>query len=308
MPHDIKVVVDVEATIHVQNTALPPEITFSFPGLQDPVLLWEELADIGWIIPDRPEHPKVEIDWDAPDGSKYQVLPYRVEDFEIIPTDWPHLEVGERGIHTVNLLRRLGVDLSVPVPYLDFLRRTQVAINKSPQRSKPILKPAAIPTTVMLSKQPFSALTKNDAINLYETVSGPNQPKWYWAESSRPAFDITRSEKQAEDLYSSVELGWELVGHDEALAVRKGTDRTLRFVVRDMDTGSAMLALANELIGDRCASLLMRPVKEAGAFGNCLLVVAVVPKDRFAVVGQKLLSHFPDAIGRGRRFDPSRLQ
>lgn len=307
MPSEIKVVVDVEATIKVQNTAIPPEITFSFPGLQDPVHLWEELAYIGWKIPDRPEHPNAEIDWDDPSGSKYQVVAYRVEDFEITADNWPQLEVGERGILTVNLLRRLGVDLNVPVPYLDFLRRTQVAINNDPTRTTEVVKPATIPTSVMLSKQPFSALTKNEAINLYETVSGPNQPNWYWAESPRPAFDITRSEKQEDELFSTVDLGWELVSRAESPAVRTGKDRTLRFLVRDMDVGSAMLEMASELSHQRCSSLLMRPLKKTGAFGNCLLVVAVVPKAQFSEVGQKLLSHFPDAIGRGRRYDPSRI-
>lgn len=105
---------DVRVVVEVHNQSAPPKLLFSFPGLEDPVEIWDDLRQLGWEIPDRPPHPPPEIDWDAPEGSRYHVLPYRVEEFGITASRWPSFEVAERGLETINALRRFGVDLEVP--------------------------------------------------------------------------------------------------------------------------------------------------------------------------------------------------
>jgi len=74
--------------------------------------------------------------------------------------------------------------------------------------------------------------------------------------------------------------------------------------VSDVRDGSAMLQQLKDTVGDQCASLLMRPIVSTDAVSNCLLLVAVVPGDRFSEIGQSLISNFSDAIGRGRRYVP----
>ena len=90
----------------------------------------------------------------------------------------------------------------------------------------------------------------------------------------------------------------------EAPPASDGSDRILRFVVRDVRDGSAMLDQLKETVGDQCSSLLMRPIESTDSVANCLLLVAVVPGERFSELGQALISNFSDAIGRGRRYVP----
>jgi len=283
MASDHGSVVEVEATVQARDATRPPRITLSFPGLQDPLQLWHELEKLGWKIPDRPPHPDAEIDWESPDGSRYHVLPYRVEDFEIHAEKWPRSIVAERGLETVNLLRRMGVDLNVPIAYLDFLRRTQLQLMKNPGRSKP-------------------AVRKPTDISVYETATGPSQPNLYWAESQRSLTELGRSEEDRDRLVNSIEMGWELVSRMEAPAALDGEDRILRFLVRDVRDGTAIIEQLKENVGDQCASLLMRPIERTGAFENCILIVAAVPSERFTEIGQMLIKNFPDAIGRARRY------
>lgn len=304
MPSEKQFVEDVAVTVEVRDASAPPKLTFSFPGLQDPVELWDELREQGWEIPERPPHPPPEIDWDSPGGSRYHVLPYQVEGFGVHAHEWPSFEVAERGLETINVLRRFGVDLHVPVAYLAFLRRTQVALMKDPSRARVKERPTKIPHTLLLSKQPFSVLVDEKSIDVYETAADPNQPRWYWSESTRPAEELCNSDEARSALLSTVELGWELMSRLEALPALDGRDRILRFVVRDVSVGTAMLDLLKSNVGDHCASLLMRPIARTGAFENCLLIVAVVPKERFAEIGETLIKAFPDAIGRGRRYTP----
>jgi len=111
MSSDHTFVVDVEATVIVRDANVAPDLKFSFPGLSDPIQLWTELKVLGWIIPERPPHPAPEIDWNAGTGQQgYSVLPYLVEDFIVTAPHWPTHEVAQRGLKTVNLLRRFGVD------------------------------------------------------------------------------------------------------------------------------------------------------------------------------------------------------
>ena len=305
MANESNFVDDVEVDVEVRDATAPPRLTFAFPGLEDPLVLWERLRDIGWIIPDRPPHPAPEIDWNSPGGSKYHVLEYRVEGFVVTAEEWPRDEVAVRGLDTINVLRRMGVDLHVPVAYLAYLRRNQVAELRSPNPHKRKQRPTRVPRTLLLSKQPYAVLAREELIDVYETAAGPSQPHWYWAESKRPAFEMTRSEAALDEIFHSVSMGWERAGRMEAPPTVEGRDRALRFVVQDVRDGSAMLETLKERVGeDRAASLLMRPLERTGAFDNCLILVAVVPKEDFAELGQFIINHFPDAIGRARRHQP----
>ncbi len=293
----------IEVIVEVSDATLPPKLTFSFPGLDDPVELWAELEQLGWIVPDRPEHPAPEIDWNSPGGSKYHILPYRVEGLEVVNDNWPANTVAERGLKTINLLRKYGIELEVPVAYLAFLRRTQLS-TRNDQKKKAVERATKVPRTLLLSKQPYSVIADDREIALYETAAGPNQPHWYWAESERSVYELGDSDESRSELLNSVALGWELVSRMDAPPTIDGKERTLRFLVRDPRDGTGMLDLLKDNVGEKCASLLMRPIERTGAFENCLLMIAVVPVDRFAEIGQTLINSFPDAIGRGRRYKP----
>jgi len=301
MPSDHIYVEDVEAIVDAPEGPRAPKITFSFPGLADLSSMWSELSKLGWDIPELPPHPDPEIDWNAADGSRVQVLPYRVDDFEITATTWPRHLVADRGLKTVNLLRRIGVDLDVPISYLDFLRRTQLQVMKDPSRNNPTPKPTRVPETLFLSEQPFAALVDDEAIEVFETAVGPGQTNLYWAESDQSIGELGRT-KDRTQMLSSVAMGWELASRIEAPEAIRGQDRILRFIVRDMGDGTAMLEQLEESIGDAYASLMMRPIERTGALGNSLLIIAVVPAERFSEIGQALISNFPDAVGRGRRY------
>lgn len=304
MSNDHTFVVDVEATVEVRDANQAPKLTFSFPGLDDPLNLWRELDLLGWEIPERPPHPNPEIDWNKGAGQSYAVLPYRIDDFVVEAPRWPAHEVAERGLNTINLMRRLGVDLNLPIAYLDFLRRTQVSLVRDPSRREPIHKPTTIPNTLFLTRQPLSVLIDDPNIELYETAAGSNQPSWYWSESQRSVDDLFGNAEDRQQLIPTLGMGWELVSRMEAPPALDGRDRILRVIVRDVRTGSAMLDQLKGTVGDQCSSLLMRPIGLTEAATNCLLLVAIVPGERFSEVGQALISNFPDAIGRGRRFVP----
>lgn len=307
MARDKSFVVDVKANVEVRDANRAPKLIFSFPGLDDPENLWNELIALGWNVPERPPHPEAEINWDdQANGHAYAVLPYQVEDFLVEAHKWPPNEVAERGLETINTLRRLGVNLNVPIAYLDFLRRTQVAMLRNPTKWKrPVEKPTKIPLTVFLSKQPWSALVDEPKIKVYETAAAPNQPKLYWAESEDTVDSLFGNQEQRTQMLRAVGAGWELMSRMEAPSSIEGRDRILRFVVRDLRDGTDMLNLLKRNVGDSCASLLMRPIVHTDAVDNCLLIVSIVPEDRFSEVGQLLIAQFTDAIGRGRRYVPA---
>lgn len=296
---------DVHATVHSRDATRPPEISFTFQGLQDPVGLWDELIKLGWDVPDRPT-VEAEIDWNSPEGASYRLAPFLVENFAITPNNWPTNLVAERSLATINILRRLGVELDVPIAYLAFLRRTQVAILKDPSRAPTAeAKVTSVPNTLLLSRQPWSALVDEDSVVTYETAVGPGYPKWYWTESKRHSDDIGATLDAQDAVLGVIELGWELLSRMEAPRAFDGRDRILRFIVQDVRDGSEMLTRLQGLVGDQCASMLMRPIRKTEAVNNCLLIVCVVPAERFADIGSQIIAEFPAAIGRGRRYSAS---
>jgi hypothetical protein len=303
MPSDNSQVVDVQATVEVSDTSRPPRITFSFPGLLDPMALWAELETLGWHVPDRPHQPEPEIDWNSPGSSEYHVLPYRVTGFKISPKKWQANQVAKRGLKTINTLRRFGVDLQIPIAYLDFLRRTQMSLIQGAPTSNeaPVERPTRVPNTLLLSRQPWAVLVEERSAETFETAVGPNQKTWFWTESARQVGEVGSSVNARKALIGSVDMGWELLSRVEGPPALDGRDRVLRFIVQDVRDGSDMLRRLKGSIGDRCASMLMRPIRQTGAVDNCLFIVAVVPSERFAEIGYQMISEFPDAIGRGKR-------
>jgi|GEM_PF-4632443 len=293
-------VVDVFATVDARDASLPPRIIFTFPGLDDPLRLWTELESLHWIVPDRLE-PELEIDWDSPEGAGFRVRPYTVEGFEIIADNWPAGRVAEWSLETINLLRRFGVDLDIPIAYLAFLRRTQMGLLNNPNHgATKEIKSTSIPNTLLLSKQPWSVLIDEPTVDVYQTAAAPGQPNWYWVESERHCDDIGETVVAQDAVLGAVDFGWELLSRMEAPGAVDGQDRVLRFIVQDVKDGSDMLARLRTLVDDRCASMLMRPIRKTGAVTNCLLIICVVPSERFAEVGSQMVTEFPDAIARGR--------
>lgn len=121
-----------------------PQIRLSYPGSAELHLLWADLERIGWTIPERPPIPYQASAW-VGDGGHAREHEYRVEDFEILSGDWPTHEIADRGIETVNLLRRMGVDVHMPISYLDFLRKTQLNQNKTSERPEAVTAPRPVP-------------------------------------------------------------------------------------------------------------------------------------------------------------------
>ncbi len=128
-----------------------PTICFSYPGSTDLGQLWDGLTAIGWEVPEQPPIPYQASSWTGA-GRKERGHEYRVEDFTITAPTWEVNHVADRGVETINLLRRCGVDVHMPITYLDFLRKTQLeqrsskdlpAAARSPQDPS-IEKPAAV--------------------------------------------------------------------------------------------------------------------------------------------------------------------
>ena len=295
-------VVDVFATVEARDETRPPKLIFAFPGLDDPLPLWTELEALGWFIPDRVE-PDLEIDWDAPDGAGYRVVPYIVEGFEVVAEGWPASKVAERSLDTINVLRRYGVELDIPIAYLAFLRRAQVAILDDPERrALQIAKPTSVPETILLSRQPWAVLVDEPTVDVYETATAPGQPTWYWAESSRQMYDIGKSAATRDAIVNTVDMGWELHERVELPEAVDGQDRVLRFLVQDVVDGSDMLVRLRRLAGHESVSMLMSPVRNTSAATNCIVIVCIVPSERFAAIGAQIIAEFPDTIARGRRY------
>ena len=117
--------VNVEAKLELESMYEAPAISFSYPGSEDLGQLWNELQAIGWTIPEQPVVPYQASSWVGTRGRSTE-HEYRVEGFEVTADQWPLVEIADRGIQTINLLRRRGVDVKMPISYLDFLRKTQL--------------------------------------------------------------------------------------------------------------------------------------------------------------------------------------
>ncbi len=140
--------VDVEANLELESMYDAPAIRFSYPGSADLGQLWSELQAIGWSIPDQPIIPYQASSWVGA-HERTTSHEYRVEGFEVTADGWPLVEIADRGIQTINLLRRRGVDVKMPISYLDFLRKTQLQ-QKAGETQEPVaaksdyeLRPAA---------------------------------------------------------------------------------------------------------------------------------------------------------------------
>lgn len=159
-----------------------PQIRLSYPGSAELRLLWADLEDIGWTIPEQPAIPYQASAW-VGDGGRSHEHEYRVEDFEIHSGDWPIHEIADRGIATVNLLRRMGVDLHMPISYLDFLRKTQLQQRSNtdmPKAAQPKPVPDSLPhiPDAALSSPPITfGRPRLEAVpDLVETSAVPQPP------------------------------------------------------------------------------------------------------------------------------------
>lgn len=91
---------EIAAEVAWTVSSRPPEVVLSFQGLHEPVELWTELQQIGWIIPAMPPRPANAIEW-TPDpvaGTDFTVLPWTVTEFRLEEGAWsvPADEVGTR--------------------------------------------------------------------------------------------------------------------------------------------------------------------------------------------------------------------
>lgn len=292
-------VVDVEATVDVSGNHVPPRLTFSFPGLHDPVYLWRDLAALGWHIPERPPAPAPVINWDTVD---YAPPPYRVQGFVVTARPWNPREVTDTSLATINTLRRYGVELNIPISYLDFLRRAQMSVSQAPavpRSTEP--QPITIPNTIFLSQKPWAILFDEPSIDVFETAVAPEAAEWAWSESPLQPGELGSGEEERRALIESVDFGWELESRTTATPTAlDGRDRTLRFLCQDLDAGTNMFGELRNHSDDQCAALLMRPIRSTPARENCLLIVAVIPSAEFAEIGYRMITQFPDAIARGK--------
>ncbi|MFT7475834.1 MAG: hypothetical protein ACI81L_002776, partial [Verrucomicrobiales bacterium] len=102
-------------------------------------------------------------------------------------------------------------------------------------------------------------------------------------------------------ILESADYAWEPMSRTSVPSAAPG-ERVLRFVMRDVQEGSELLDSLPHLVGDKFASVLMRPIRPTATTDNCLLVFAIVPSEHFSKIGHKLITTFPNAIGRGKRF------
>lgn len=197
--------VDVEATIDVPNMYVAPQVRFSYPGSAELLQLWEDLEAIGWQVPPRPPIPYQASNWEGDRGRRSR-NEYRVEDFEVTADDWPLYEIADRGIETINLLRRSGVDVKMPISYLDFLRKTQLQ-----ERENKKLPPAArgaapsngsMPAAVRHSQQAGSDQPRD--------VDGPLL--------ARPKLEIVPDQHRNKGVQSSPAQSVDIAGPAPALA------------------------------------------------------------------------------------------
>ena len=144
--------VDVEATIDVPDMYAAPMISFSYPGNSEPSQLWNDLAAIGWEVPERPFVPYQASSWTG-SGRKERGHAYRVEGFEVFAGHWDTQVVADRGLETINLLRRCGVDVHMPITYLDFLRKTQLQQRATGLLPRPAQAAAVVPQAAAVVAQ-----------------------------------------------------------------------------------------------------------------------------------------------------------
>lgn len=165
-----------------------PTIRMAYPGSAELRLLWADLEAIGWTVPEQPLVPYQASAWVGTRGRNNE-HEYRVEDFEIIPGDWPLHEVADRGIETINLLRRMGVDVRMPISYLDFLRKTQLEQKANPHLPAAAHRPVAVPD----SRIPNNTLPVRPVDN---DVEGPLMVRPRLAVVPDPSEDSEQAEQE----------------------------------------------------------------------------------------------------------------
>ncbi len=317
---------DVKAKVEVPNTYVAPGLRFSYPESVDPTPLWDALAELGFGIPPAPPIPYRAESW-VGDGRHKSSHVFRVENFVLDSPDWGLDEIADRGLTTINTLRRFGVDVRMPISYLDFLRKTQIeqkagttvepepelpmapktadhvpfAANATTAPSRPTQLFVQIPEVVLLSDKAWTVLRCEENLHLYQSVVVPGRTRWTWAESSSKVGELGSALPDDKILFETIELGWQrTVDEVPVLTINPDTQKSLWFLVHNLTEANQVAAFLQEHKEVSARVVPMNPVDRTTAFEDAFLVGAVLPAAHLALLGTGVVSKFPDVIARGR--------
>ncbi len=280
---------EVHAVLTAGNLQRPPLVSFSFQGLAEPVELWSDLRELGWVVPPRPPRPASAIEWTGDGDNEFEVRAYRVIDYRIQPGQWPAESRPRIGALTVSALQRHGVHIHADDGYLQLIFPAQL---EAERRGTIDLRTSVdpLPDTVILERA-ANSMARLCAYRTYGARSGTHIDRLVWAERAR---QVAQTELRAQRTVVKNALhAWQVQPGDPP----EGADnqaRSLRLIVPDVRGGSDLIATLRSHMGSRVGSLPLTPmVGSETTTRSGLLIIGVVANEKLARVRDVLLERHP---------------
>lgn len=285
---------EVHAVLASGSLSSPPQVSLSFPGLDDPVSLWNDLQSLGWVIPPRPPRPSSAIRWLGDGPNDYEIRPYRVNGFRIQPGPWPDVARTRIGALTVSVLQKHAVQIHADAPYMELIFPAQLEAERSGLID--LRMPAdPLPNTVVIER----AADSMAALCSYKTFGakgGGYAEPLFWAERAR---QVAQTELRAQRTVVQNAIHAWRVGSGDAPDHPTIEQRSLRIIVPDVRAGAELVAMLRAHMGERVGSLPLSPMADSPRTRYAgLMIIGVVDVEKITQVREVLVQRHPTIFVR----------
>ncbi len=290
--------IDAELVFTIASRA--PDVILSFDGLNAPVAMFDELRDLGWVVPPTPPPPGSAIDWtpDPKTGAEYTLRSWKVNEFKLKRSErWTAETEREIGARTIHVLKRHEANISG----LRGGTEAETAAVAAPSTAAPAAAvaaaapvsgaaPAVAPSTG--AAQMIALIEENpddlpaDA-STWTAQSGRGRAAYTWIESpTRDQGAIDTLKGQGADVWS--------IPTDTRTASAAGMV-LCQMVCLDISKSDKQIAKLEKLFGSTPSALDL--ISETGG-NNALLISAEIPANTAEMMASNLLLRFPKMILR----------
>lgn len=288
--------IDAELVFTIASRA--PDVILSFDGLNAPIAMFDELRDLGWVVPPTPPPPGSAIDWtpDPTTGAEYTLRSWKVNEFKLKRSEsWAADAEREIGARTIHVLKRHNATISG-------LRGGTEAEAVAPQGAAqpatpaPTAAPAGSAGVVAAPSSGAAqmiALVEEDANDLpagastWSAHSGRGRSAFTWVESP------TRDQGAIDSLKGIGADVWS-ISTDTRTPPAAGMVLS-QMVCLDIAKADKQIAKLEKLFGS--TPLALELISETGG-NNALLISAEIPANTAEMMTSNLLLRFPKMILR----------
>ena len=291
--------IDAELVFTIASRA--PDVILSFDGLNVPVAMFDELRDLGWVVPPTPPPPGSAIDWtpDPTTGAEYTLRSWKVNEFKLKRSDsWTADTEREIGARTIHVLKRHEATISglrggTEAEAAAVAAPSTAAPAAAAPAAAPVSSAAQAPAAPSTGAAQMIALVEESPDDLpadastWSAQSGRGRAAFTWIESP------TRDQGALDTLKGVGADVWS-ISADTRTAPAAGMVLS-QMVCLDIAKADRQIAKLGKLFGS--TPLALDLISETGG-NNALLISAEIPANTAEMMTSNLLLRFPKMILR----------